>query len=360
MDLRKKKILFIYLNPTSFVLDDITYLSDKFEVLTFFFNSIAGNNPLLILLKWIREKIWLLKNIRSADIIYGWFVDYHMLIPVLFGRIFKKPIVVCNGGFDCFNVPEYHHGVFYSWWRRPIAHYIMNRVTLLMPVTDGLVYSKNRYTLWPKEKEFGLKSILPELKTPIKVLPTGYNPDQWSMGPQNRENQVCTVAYINSERTFTLKGIDLLLETAKILPDVTFRIVGVDTRYRDIIIRTCNPSSNVILSEPVDRKDLNAIYGQSSVYIQLSRIEGLPNVLCEAMLCGCIPVGSNVFGIPDAIGDAGYIIREPNPKLIAQEIRNALQMNMESRLKARNRIANKYSKEKRKEALERVINDLAG
>ena len=62
-----------------------------------------------------------------------------------------------------------------------------------------------------------------------------------------------------------------------------------------------NLGDNVSLLPALDRKDLVTHYNTTSIYAQLSRSEGLPNVLCEAMLCGCIPVGSPVFGIPKAV-----------------------------------------------------------
>ena len=50
-------------------------------------------------------------------------------------------------------------------------------------------------------------------------------------------------------------------------------------------------------------------FQRAKVFCQFSFSEGLPNTLCEAMLCECIPVGSNVNGIPKAIGDYGYILQ---------------------------------------------------
>ena len=64
------------------------------------------------------------------------------------------------------------------------------------------------------------------------------------------------------------------------------------------------------LLEAVPYSELPAVLASHAYYIQASIAEGLPNALCEAMLCGCIPMGSNVFAIPHVIGDTGVIFNE--------------------------------------------------
>jgi len=48
--------------------------------------------------------------------------------------------------------------------------------------------------------------------------------------------------------------------------------------------------------------------------------EGLRNALCEAMLCECIPVGTERNGIPIAIGDAGFYVPYGDPVVTANAI----------------------------------------
>lgn len=354
----KKVVLFNFLNRTSFVDDDFAYLKDTFDVRTFYFGDGLKNTFWSILIRWIRQKLWIIKNISRADIVFGWFADYHMLIPVIFGRIFRKPVVISMGGFDCFNLPEYKHGVFYSKWRGPIARYILKRATMLLPVSGKLVSSRNKYTVFPEEREFGLKTILPDLKTPIQPMPTGYEPNEWPFYDGKRLRQVCTVAYINSDRTFQIKGIDLLLKVAEEIPDIKIVIVGVTDDYALNIKSRFDVPINVELKSPVERRELVKIYHESSVYVQLSRIEGFPNVVCEAMLCGCLAVGSNVFGIPDIIGETGRIVEYPDKDEIVGSIKKLIDSDTNTRQKARERIIHNFSADKRKKALTELFQQL--
>jgi len=181
---------------------------------------------------------------------------------------------------------------------------------------------------------------------------------RWPLQNINRKRQVCTVAYMNSDRSFFIKGIDIFIKTAARLPDVIFLLVGVTNEYKNHIYRNNEVPDNIMMQNPVNQRDLISIYNESSVYVQLSRLEGLPNVVCEAMLSGCIPVGSNVFGIPEIIGDAGYIVHTPQEEEVADTIRLALNSDYNKRLKARERIIDQYAMTNRKDKFNRLIREL--
>jgi len=72
---------------------------------------------------------------------------------------------------------------------------------------------------------------------------------------------------------------------------------------------------------------LNEKYNQAKVFVQASITEGMPNTLSEAMLLECIPVGSNINGIPDAIGETGIIIKHRKVEELEIGINKALKMN---------------------------------
>jgi glycosyltransferase involved in cell wall biosynthesis len=76
------------------------------------------------------------------------------------------------------------------------------------------------------------------------------------------------------------------------------------------------------------------------------------------MLCECVPIGSNVGGIPTAIGDAGYLVEYNNDIQIAEAIRQALASSPESGKNARDRIASHFNLRQREEALKKVVAEL--
>lgn len=356
MGTTKGRVMYIYLEPTSFVRDDADILEKHAEVESFEFGTVSRGKIFFLLGRWVSQFIWLVRQWSRTRVIFGWFVDYHMLLPILISRVVRKPVIIFVGGFDCFDIPGLNYGIFSSRWRAPIARFIFKKATLLLPVSEKLVLSKNRYTLWPENREFGLRAEIPDLNTKICPLPTGYNASQWPFFKGKRKSQVCTTGLIDSIRTFKRKGLDVYIETARKMPGTPFLIIGVSDRMREVINRDWNPPENIILHGRMAREDLKDIYRDVAVYVQLSRIEGLPNVLCEAMLCGCIPVGSNVFGIPEAIGDTGYVVDEPDPEAIADAIGKALNGDEEQRKKVRKRIQEHFSAETREAFITDLIN----
>lgn len=351
----RPRLLFIYIQPSSFVREDLRILGETYELVPFRFGGDAKPGPVAFGALLVKQLLWLLRELPRADAIFGWFADYHMLLPALAARALHKPVVVALGGFDAISLPSLEYGVVRSAWRWPVARMVLRCASMLLPVSPSLVYSKNRFSEWPAETEQGIQAFVPDLDTPIRVVPTGYDPDAWPMGPLDRDPIVATAGMIDSHRTLIRKGIDLLFETARRMPGVRFRVIGV--LDRPSVNDRYDPPPNVELIGPVPREALVAHYHDASVYLQLSRAEGLPNVLCEAMLCGCVPVGSRAFGIPDGVGDVGYVVEEPDPDAIETAIRRALSTDAARRRAARGHIEAHFHVDRRRSALLSIMSD---
>ena len=102
-------------------------------------------------------------------------------------------------------------------------------------------------------------------------------------------------------------------------------------------------------------QDLKRYYSEAKVFCLLSLTEGMSNVLCEAMLCECIPVGSDVTFIPDIIGNTGYIVKHRDITEIKQQVLNALNSDPQLGKLARQRILDNYTLEKREKILCNLI-----
>jgi glycosyltransferase involved in cell wall biosynthesis len=99
-------------------------------------------------------------------------------------------------------------------------------------------------------------------------------------------------------------------------------------------------------------------YREAKVFCLFSLTEGMSNVLCEAMLCECIPVGSQVTFIPEIIGDTGFIVEHKNIEEMKQKVEMALQSGSHKGKMAKQRIMEKFSMETREKALTALIKNL--
>ena len=358
--MNKPDILFIHLGAHSFVKEDLKILGELTNVHEFFFNPkkarIKPFTLFILLWNFIQQFFWLLINIRKAKLIYCWFSDYHGFLPALFSKLTGKPLVTVLGGFDCIKMPHLGYGIFCSSWRKPIGEFVIRNSELLLPVDYTLIESNEIAKNWPDAHPNGLKFNIKNFNTPVRTMPTGYASDVWKSGEADRKKIVSTVAGCSTMQIAYRKGLDLFIESAKLLPDFKFIIVGPSSSLIHEIQRKFDVPSNVEILPRQKREDLNAIYTSSSVYTQLSRAEGLPNVLCEAMMCGCIPVGSPVFGIPECIKNTGFVAHHPDPKEIAVLIENAHSKGSEqTRREVRDRIQQEFTLENRRIALQEVL-----
>lgn len=348
----RPRLLLTYLKPNSFVRDDIDLLGERYDVRLFPFelHEVEGTLARVRALQRLAtaQHRWLRAEAPGADVILSWFADYHAVLPIRAGRSLGVPTAVILGGFDAIHIPELGYGVYGSRWRAPLARYVVRKADVLLPVSASLIESENRFMTWPEPRRQGVHAHVPGCETPYAVVPTGYEPEAWPLGPMERGRSVVTVGLLESDRTLRRKGVDLLFEAARRLPDVRFTVIGVPEGRQAAVRAQYRPTGNVELLGLQPRERLPELYGASSVYLQLSRAEGMPNVVCEAMLCGCIPVGSRVFGIPDAVGPAGELVDAPEPARIAEAIEAAFRRAPEGRQVARDHILQRFTREHRR------------
>ncbi|BBD73481.1 hypothetical protein HS1genome_1870 [Sulfodiicoccus acidiphilus] len=117
------------------------------------------------------------------------------------------------------------------------------------------------------------------------------------------------------------KGVHIVLEIAKIMKDVEFYIIG-DGPLREDVTRASLEARNVHYVGPVNNLSLPVWLSASNVLIVPSTgEEGFGRVIIEALACGIPVVGSNLGGIPEAIGPHVGKIVPPTPEEFMRAIR---------------------------------------
>ncbi len=323
--MRQKSVLFVYVNYSSFVKADYEMLSLFANVTKYQFKP--GKGIFKTGFSLLKELIFLIFNGLKFDYTLIWFGDYHSLLPVLFAKLFRKKSFVVIGGYDVSTLSEYGYGAFTNPVRAFFTRNTFKYMGLGLPVAEAL--------------RIKLLEINP--KANAETIATICYPDKFTFEDYDRPKRVVTISTTESQQRLMVKGLDRFRELAICLPDFEFEILGVHENAKHYFEPV---PANLILSPPIQFDKLSHVYQRASFYAQLSRSEGLPNALCEAMLCGCIPVGTNVGDIQVTIGNTGCTIGEWGTETLVEFIRQN-HTKRELRDRARNRIIELYNPEKR-------------
>ena len=344
------KCLLIYPEENTFVLKDINAIQNLGTQVIPLQNK-PTKNPILFTYRQFLLGVAVLQHMPTSQQLICWFADYHSLVPLLLARFWKRNSLVIVGGFDAVSDRANKYGIFRKkgvrQWVARWSFRLAKRIWVVdASLREGCPFAKERDAI-----ESGLLYWMPSLANKIEVVPTGYDPDFWKPMRPPQKSTMITVASISSRQVITRKGILSFIELAKATPNWSFTIVG---DAKGLVTQLPGLPENVTVMGRKSKMELVELYSKSQVYFQASSIEGLPNVLCEAMLCGCIPMGQKTFGIPEAIGPTGPLFDNRNDiESIQKQLLEINQFNSEA---PRERIINKYHQEKRKIKLKRLLN----
>lgn len=314
----KPKLIFFYPAKATFIERDISYLSENYEVLT---QDLPWPNKHLILINFVRQKLFMLKYLFNTRIYLVMFGGYWSFFPVLFGRIFNKRVFIILGGTDCVSFPEINYG---SLRKQPLKWFIKKSYQWserLLPVDDSLMFSTYNYNQNATFKSQGVKAFFKDLKTPYTVIPNGFDSKFWLSKTEDKiANSFISVAYVTDESRFILKGFNSVLKLAVHFKDATFTLIGIS----DAFAKTLIIPDNVKIYNNLKTETIKQHLAKNQFYLQLSLSEGFPNALAEAMLMRCIPIGSAVGAIPKIIGDTGLILTNNDHVILTSEVQKLL------------------------------------
>jgi len=279
----------------------------------------------------------LVRSIVRQDLVFCWTIGDHSALALTLAKARHVPFLCVIGGYEFANLPELEYGNLATTRGYLLSSFVYSRADALLYVDPSLEHEA-RTAFGGHANGF--------------YIPTGYDTEYWSPDGRDREDLVVTVCHAPGWNRYILKGVDRFVNMAEFFPDYEFHIAG--EVPPDAM---CGAPRNVSFDGWLERDAVRDLYRRAKVYCQLSMHEGLPNALCEAILCGCVPVGTPVNGIPTAIGDAGCIADDfPG---ISAGIGIAALSNSAMRERARNRIVSLFPLSRRRDELRAILERFA-
>lgn len=336
-------ILYTFPVHTAFIDRDLEMIRPVTAIKPLEFTQSPVKLPFYFILQFF-QLLWFLPRTSQYLCFFG---GYHSVLPVWFGKVFGKKCTIQAGGTDCINMPEIGYGNFRKKWLRKATVYSFRNCSLILPVAEALV--KQNYSYDPQiNPKQGLLNLIPDLTTPIQVIPNGFDTDFWrDLGKERRPFSYISVATGTSNPSRAIvKGYDLIEQLAAFHPDWTFTLVG-DSAYS-------SPNQNVTVLGKMKAIELLDLYNSHQFYLQLSTSEGFPNALGEAMASGCIPIGSAVGAIPEIVGDTGIILNHKVFGTLNSELNRISEASLSSHAPA-NRIHLLFSFSARKKLLLKAL-----
>lgn len=323
---RNHHILFTATFTTPFIREDLRILQEKFSV-----------TP-IIAAGWTTFLKYFFAIFKSS-LTFSWFASVYSSVLVLFATLLHKKSVIVLGGVDVANEKEIDYGIWNTPWKARFVRYGLRNATAVVAVDEFLKREAIRLAEYNGSN--------------ISVIYCGF--DETKLKPLGeKQNFVLTVGACPDIVRIKKKGVDVLLKVAAQMTDVQFVVVGVAENVQ----RLLQPSPNITFYPFLPQEELLSYYQRAKVFCQPSLHEGMPNTLCEAMLCECVPVGSNRSGIPMAIGDTGFLCEYGNVEETVKAIHAALASPSDLGQRARQRIISEFHISKREASLQALISSL--
>ncbi len=277
--------------------------------------------------------------IARASAVYAWFADLSNLDTAILCQLFRRRFILAVAGYELANMPEFAYGL----QRRRLSRIVVRRCFRL---ADTLAFLHE-----------GLRaeaaSFDPGSRRKMVVVPPGYQASFWIPANGRTRTFVTSVVTAETFARFRVKGGDLVLRVAGRFPSVPFVLVGIKPEVQRLVSKEI--PGNVRVAGVLAPEELRNLLQESIAVLQPSAREVFPNAVCEAMLCGALPVVSPLAVMREVVGDAGFVAADLSPEAIEAAVDDALRAPQALRATARDRIRTRYPLEARLRAIQALL-----
>lgn len=276
----------------------------------------------------------------SSDVVFCWFASLWFLPVILVARLRRKPVVVVCGGYDVASLPAIGYGNMRSPLYRAIGKLVFRAASVVLPFSES-AHREARQNVGVRAQKLQMIYLGIESRLGADAVAVAKKP------------VVLTVSNIDAS-TLIRKGLLIVAQVSRLMPDVQFVVAGRGQPEALATLReACGP--NVLFTGFVDAASLEQLMGSSKVIFQPSLHEGFGMSVAEGMLHGAIPVVSARFSLPEVVGNAGLYGDPDDPSTFVPCIRAALTAGSHASEQARTQIVQNFSLEKRRVALQGLI-----
>lgn len=349
--MKKPVIIYTYTHFSSFVAKDFEIINKHYEVKKVLFNS---NKKYFIPFYLIKQLYFWVITINKPVLFLSRFSGFHTLLPALFNKLLPntKSIIIL-GGSDSNLFPSIDYGNYRSFLYGFATQWSIKHAYHLLPVSKDLIETTNTYSEADPKLQ-GVKNLIKGFNVPFTEIHNGFNDHKFQntkLATKQSNSFVTIAGGADSKKIRELKGIDLIIEAAKELKHYSFTIIGSAYNHPDL-------PSNITFLPFIKNSELPHFLSTQEFYLQISISEGFPNALCEAMLCECIPVISQVGILPEIIGNSGYILKKRDSKELISLIKTHGKYSENLANEARTRIQLNYPLKKREEKLLKTLKNI--
>lgn len=191
-------------------------------------------------------------------------------------------------------------------------------------------------------------------KKPYLIIPPAVDKDiieeQIQYKETNNTIEILTIARLNY-----IKGIDILIETAKILKNnglnFKWRIIGSGDsqslkRYKYHIF-SFGLKDDVFLEGKQTHEESLKMFRKTNLYVQTSYTEGFCNALLEAQAKGKLCIAFNSGGISENVlhGSTGFLVDQVSGKALAKQITEAMALSLQDKINIAKQAVKRVKKE---------------